>query len=187
MRLVALLFWVAFLVWGAWNIKHRYNKPASLGAAPPVGGCLTLAQKKAMPHLIARRDMGTNWRVRRSDLYQPEGPSVPALIDFVGRYTACKLSAGNAVVSSELNPKPNIPVSNGKPLYLLPILSGEEESFNTGTHVDLFAGPTVAVPNAEVMAVICDSACVLVLQLTAAEIELLKLSDPLKLKKVIRK
>jgi hypothetical protein len=184
-KLIGFLFWAAFLASGVWQIEHRPNKQAALAAASPNSGCLTAAQKKAMPHLVARHDMVVNWRIRASDLSQLSSPGAPAPVDFVSNYVVCKVSAGDAVVSSELRLMPEVSPASGKTLYLLALRSGEEESLNAGKHLDLFPGPTAAVSNAEVMAVICDSGCDAALQLLPAEIELLKLSDPIKLKKII--
>jgi hypothetical protein len=183
-KLIAFLFWAAFLASGVWKIEHRPNKPAS-STAPPNSGCLAVAQKKVMPHLVARHDMVINWRVRASDLSLPSSPGAAAPVDFVSKYVVCKVSAGDALVSSELRLMPEVSPASGKTLYLLALRRGEEESLNAGKHLDLFPGPTAPVSNAEVMAVICDSGCDAMLQLLPAEVELLKLSDPMKLKKNI--
>jgi hypothetical protein len=184
-KFTALLLWLAFLLGGAWKIGHRQNTPPA-SSGERVSDCLTPVKKKTMSHLFARHDMGVNWRVRKSDLYQPAEPGVPAASDFDGKYVVCKLHAGDAMVPSEVRFRPEVSPATGKILYLLPLQRGEEEWLNAGKHVDLFPGPTALVSNAEVMAVICDSNCDAVLQLAPAEIELLKQTNPLKLKKVSR-
>lgn len=184
MKLVALLFWGVLLAWAAWKIEQRPTKPPSPAAAAPVAGCRTTAQKKAMPHTVACRDMEVNWRIRSSDLCQSVPSGAPTASEFLGRYVVCKLSAGDPVVADELGAHPRVASASGKTLYLLALGKGEEEYWNAGSRVDLFPGPTAVVSNLEVMAVICDSGCDAVLQLTSAEVELLKHTDPFKLKKV---
>lgn len=185
-KLIALLFWVALLVYGTWEIARRQSKPPSSIVAAPVGSCLTALQKKTMPHLLAQHDMVVNWRISISDLHPGDGASVPAIPDFAGKYVVCKVSAGEAVVSSEVTRNPEVSVPAGKALYLLALRAGQEESLNVGKHIDLFAGKTATISSAEIMAVICDSGCDAVLQLGPAEVELLKLSGPLELKWIMR-
>lgn len=183
-KLVALLLWGVFLAWGAWKIEHRSKEPAPPAAGAPVSGCRTAAQKSAMPHMVACRDMGVNWRIRSSDLCRPAPSDAPPASEFVGRYIACIVSAGDPVLAGELTEHPKVAPASGKTLYLLALAKGEEASWNAGNRVDLFPGPTAVVSNAEVIAVICDSDCDAVLQLTPAEVELLKYTDALKLKRV---
>jgi hypothetical protein len=129
--------------------------------------------------------MVANWRITAADLTQPPPAGAPANAEFAGKYLACKVGAGDPVVSSDLRSQPQIPLTDKK-LYLLPLRAGEETAVNAGTRLDLFADATANVSNAEVMAVVCSSRCEAVLQLTPAEVELLKPLDPSKLKKIIR-
>jgi hypothetical protein len=186
-KLIALL-WTAFLLWGIWKIEDRQSKPASSTATVThaTSTCLTAAQKTTMPHLVARHDMGVNWLISLSDLYQSPGSAGLALGDFTGKYVGCKVSTNDAMVPSELKTRPDLSLATGKTLYLLPLQHGEKDWLNAGKHVDLFPGPTAAVSNAEVLAVICDSDCVAAVQLTPSEIEVLKLTNTPKLRIIAR-
>jgi hypothetical protein len=183
-RIIVLLCWVVFLAWGGWTIGHRPDTKTAT-AVTTLTECLTTTQKKSMRHVVARRDMGVNWRIGASDVYQSGGSGGAGITEFVGKYVVCKAALGDAVVGSDLASRPSVSPAAGKVLYLLRLRSGEEESLNATKHVVLFRGPTAGVTNAEILAVLCDSACDAVLQLTPAEVELLKLTDPLEMKKVL--
>jgi hypothetical protein len=181
--LVCLLCWISFLDWGALRLRQWPKAPP---ARTVVSACLAPAEKQSLPHLVALRDMAVNWRVSAADLTRPVHGDAPTASEFVGKYLGCKIAGVDPVITFELRSNPQITVADKKLLYLLPLDATEESAINAGMHLDLFAGATADVTNAEVLAVVCKSSCEAVLQLTPAEIELLKLLDASKLKKIIR-
>lgn len=178
MKFILWLLWIALLGYGAWRLKDRPRRPSSPSAT---GGCASVAQKYTMQHVVARRDMPVNWRVGSADI-NAEAAGSPAAGDFIGKYVACKASAGDPLVLSDLKMKLETPAS-GKTLYRLRLKPHEEDWLNAGKRVDLFLGATPVLANVEILGVECDAQCEAILQLTAGEIAALEKIDPLALKK----
>src|ERR1035438_6962811 len=112
-KLILLLFWAAFLFAGSWKIGHRINKPPAQQAVSPKNSCLTTSEKRGMPHLLARNDMVVNWRIDIADLSEDNSIGKLNPNDFVGKYLACRVSAGDPVVPDEVTRKLEIPVAAG--------------------------------------------------------------------------
>jgi hypothetical protein len=186
-KLILLLLWFAFLGWGARTIHDR-PKPDPVKSPRIVGGCRPPMEKTVMPHLVARVNMPVNWRLRPSDLRQPENSAVPPLHDFTGQYLTCEVSKDEPVTADDVTPTNSaISIDPRKSVYRLVLRPGKEDSLNAGQRVIVLSGPTAIVSNGDVKVVICDPRCYAVLQVEPAEFELLKPHDPMELEVLLVK
>lgn len=180
-RTIALVLWVGFLILGAWSLGKR-AKNAEANAAN--AGLQGKVQKG--PTLIARRDLPLNWRIAGDEFAIPSNGTANAAGNPAGKYLSHKVASGEAVPLSDLKSKPKVPLLPGKNLYRFPLRQSEMDSWNAGSHADLFLEGVAVVGNAEVGAVECDPDCEAVLQLSASEIELLRNAQRSKLKATLR-
>src|SRR5690242_398521 len=102
MRITLLTLWIVFLLGAAyWLSKHPQPAPAT----PIPHGCLTVAQKKDLPHWTAARDLLLNWRISSADLIAPKsGPQPPDMATLRGKHMQCKVKDSEPVILSDLGP-----------------------------------------------------------------------------------
>ena len=189
MRILVLLLWIFFLLYGARRIRERV--PAAPAARVIPSGCLPASQKNRLPHFAAMRPMQVNWRVRDSDLAaRGEGSPAPPRTDYVGRYLACKIAAGEPVTASDLGSQPIVPPASGKVLYLLPLQPNAVDAVNAGNHIDIFQGEHGIIRDADVETVVPSPGPTgwdAVIQISAAEDQLLKEQNAQSLKWILRR
>jgi hypothetical protein len=187
MRFLVLVLWVSFLVYGDRRIRARHRSPP---AAVIPSGCVAAPAKETLPHFNAARAMKLNWRLRDIDLAaRAERSPFPNRTDYLGKYVACKIEAGEPVIASDLAVLPTVPQASSKVLYLLPLKPTAREELNAGNHIDLFLGARGIVSDAHVEAVVPGTDPAgwdAVLQISPAEDQLLKEQEPQKLKWILR-
>jgi hypothetical protein len=185
-RGIAFICWIVF-AWFAFSILGIKNHQID---RPPISqvGCMSSDEKKRMPHGIANVAMPANWRIGPLDV---AWPSKETPLNLTGRYTACKVGAGDPIVELEVASEPVYTITAGKVTYLLKSdavsRSGISSSLNAEVRVQIFgvAGVPV-VDDARVLAMICSDQCSVVLEMTSAERQLLMREDQVQIKLALR-
>jgi hypothetical protein len=156
---VIIVFWTAALSAGrAWILSHpRMAASAKPVVVPPA--CAAAAQKSQLPGFRAKRTLAPNHWIREEDL---DWTALPAgslqKTDFVNRYSACPIHAGELVLASETRLLPQVEPIAGHVAYPLEIREPRVlQTVNAGSRIDVWDQTHLVTQNTPVLAVLCKS------------------------------
>jgi hypothetical protein len=154
---VILALWaVALSVGRSWILSHpKMAAPAKLVAVAPA--CTAATQKSQQAGFRARRNLAPNHWIREEDL-DWAAPSAGSLqkTDFLNRYSACPIHAGELVLASETRLLPQVEPTVGHMAYPLDIRDPRaSKAINAGSRIDVWDQTHVVTQNTSVLAVVC--------------------------------
>jgi hypothetical protein len=154
---VILALWAVTLSAGRfWILSHpKMATPAKPVAVAPA--CSAATQKSQQAGFRARRNLAPNHWIREEDL-DWAAPSAGSLqkTDFLNRYSACPIHAGELVLASETRLLPQVEPTAGHMAYPLDIREPRaSKTINAGSRIDVWDQTHVVTQNTSVLAVVC--------------------------------
>jgi len=154
-----LVIWAAALRTGrAWILSH----PRMAAATKPVAvatSCTAATRKLQGAGVPAKRNLVPNHWIREGDLdWAAPGASKLLRTDFIGRYSACAVRAGELVLASETLSLPQVDPTAGHVAYPLDIRDRRTlETVNAGSRIDTWDQTHLVTQYTLVLAVVCES------------------------------
>ncbi|MGA9355911.1 MAG: hypothetical protein WBV46_19650 [Terriglobales bacterium] len=158
LTMILALWAVALSAGRSWILSH----PTMSAPAKPVGvapACTAATQKSQQAGFRAKRNLAPNHWIREKDL-DWAAPSAGSLqkTDFLNRYSACPIHAGDLVLASETGLLPQVEPTAGHVAYPLDIRDPRAlQTINAGSRIDIWDQTHVVTQNTAVLAVICKS------------------------------
>jgi hypothetical protein len=186
----ALLLMIVVVVWGlvlaaggGWILCHPRTAPAHSVAVS--SSCIVAAEKAKLASFRAKHNLAVNHWIREEDLDWASPLSQGAArTDFLNRYSACPIQAGEPVIASETRVFPQIEPGSDYVAYRLGILDPRvTQTLNAGARVDIWDENHRVAQNILALAVICTSSappkdCSAILDIPADQFFLLRSSKP---------
>lgn len=156
---VILVLWAVALSAGhSWILSHpRMAAPAKPTVVAPA--CTPATQKSQQAGFRAKRNLAPNHWIREEDL-DWASPATGSLqkIDFINRYSACPIRAGEPVLASETRLLPQVEPVGGHVAYPLGIRDPRElQTMNAGSRIDIWDETHLVTQDTSVLAVVCKS------------------------------
>ena len=160
----ALYLTIVLAVWGAmlaagcgWILCHPRTAPAHSAAVS--SGCISVTEKTQLAGFPAKQNLPVNHWIREEDLDWASPSNRRAeKTDFINRYSACPIQAGEAVIASETRVLPQIEPASDYVAYRLGNLDPRvAQTLNASARVDIWDENHQVAQSILVLAVICTS------------------------------